>query len=185
MSAMQELRQEHEAVKLTLRVLDRMCQKVERSGKPGDPQHVEHLLEFFTVFVDKCHHGKEEELLFPALEEIGVGREKGPIGFMLQEHERGRECVRKMKDAFTRSKTGAAHAAADFTRSARDYISLLNQHIEKENGILFPLAEKQLPEAKLAELLKGFETIELEKIGAGKHEEFHKMLDQLENFYLK
>ena len=48
-----------------------------------------------------------------------------------------------------------------------------------------PMAEKQLSEAKLAELLKGFERIEEQKIGVGKHEEFHKMIDQLESAYLK
>ncbi len=184
MNALQELRQEHEAVKLTLRVLDRICQKIEGSGTLGDPQHVEQLLEFFTVFVDKCHHGKEEELLFPALEQVGVGRDRGPIGVMLEEHQRGRECVRKMKAAFSQFKAGAADGAGDFTTSARDYIALLHQHIDKEDGVLYPLAEKQLSAATLAELLKGFETIELEKIGAGKHEEFHKMIDHLEKVYL-
>jgi hypothetical protein len=34
-------------------------------------------------------------------------------------------------------------------------------------------------------MLKGFEMIETEKIGAGKHEEFHKMIDHLEGAYLK
>jgi hemerythrin-like domain-containing protein len=185
MNAIQELRMEHDAVKLTLKVLDRICQEIELSGKLGDAQHVDHLLEFFTVFVDKCHHGKEEELLFPALEKIGVNRDKGPIGVMLREHQLGRECVQKMKAAFSQFKTGVAPAAVDFTRSARDYISLLNQHIDKENNVLFPIAEKQLTEAKLAELLKGFERIEEQKIGVGKHEEFHKMIDQLESAYLK
>jgi hemerythrin-like domain-containing protein len=185
MNAIQELRMEHDAVKLTLKVLDKICQEIELSGKLSDAQHVDHLLEFFTVFVDKCHHGKEEELLFPALEQIGVGRDKGPIGVMLREHQLGRECVQKMKTAFSQFKTGVAPAAVDFNRSARDYISLLNQHIDKENDVLFPMAEKQLSEAKLAELLKGFETIEVQKIGVGKHEEFHKMIDHLEGAYLK
>lgn len=184
MNAIQELRMEHDAVRLTLKVLDRICQEIELSGKLGDAQHVDHLLEFFTVFVDKCHHGKEEELLFPALEKVGVNRDNGPIGVMLREHQLGRESVQKMKAAFSQFKTGSVSAAVDFTRNARDYISLLDQHIEKENNVLFPLAEKQLSEAKLAELLKGFEKIEADKIGVGKHEEFHKMIDQLESAYL-
>jgi hemerythrin-like domain-containing protein len=56
--------------------------------------------------------------------------------------------------------------------------------VEQEDNILFPLAERLLPEAKKAELSRGFETIEIEKIGAGRHEEFHKMLDQLEHVVL-
>jgi hemerythrin-like domain-containing protein len=185
MKAIQDLRMEHDAVRLTLKVLERIAQKIERQGMLDDPQHMDQLLEFFTVFVDKCHHGKEEELLFPAMERAGVARDRGPIGVMLHEHELGRECVQKMKAALPRIKTGESQAAKDFVRSARDYIALLNQHIDKENNVLFPLAERQLSEATLAELSKGFDRIEEQKIGVGKHEEFHKMIDQLESAYLK
>ena len=185
MKAIQDLRMEHDAVRLTLKVLERMAQKVERDGSLDKPQHMDHLLEFFTIFVDKCHHGKEEELLFPAMEQVGVARGKGPIGVMLREHELGRECVQKMKAAFSLIKEDELQGAKDFVRNARDYISLLNQHIDKENMVLFPMAERQLSEATLAELSKGFERIEEQKIGVGRHEEFHKMIDQLESAYLK
>jgi hemerythrin-like domain-containing protein len=185
MKLIQDLRMEHDAVRLTLRVLECITQKIEQKGTPDDPRHVDQLLEFFTVFVDRCHHGKEEELLFPALELAGVARDKGPIGVMLREHELGRECVQKMKAAASRIKAGELPAAKDFARSARDYIALLNQHIDKENNVLFPMAERQLSEAALAELSKGFDRIEEQKIGVGKHEEFHQMIDQLEAAYLK
>lgn len=119
------------------------------------------------------------------MERVGVARDKGPIGVMLREHELGRECVQKMKAAFSLIKAGELQGAKDFVRNARDYISLLNQHIDKENMVLFPMAERQLSEATLAELSKGFERIEEQKIGVGRHEEFHKMIDQLESAYLK
>jgi hemerythrin-like domain-containing protein len=162
-----------------------MAQKIERDGALDHPQHVDQLLEFFTVFVDKCHHGKEEELLFPAMVQAGVPSDGGPIGVMLREHELGRECVRKMKAAFPMIKADEPQSVQDFVRSARGYISLLNQHIEKENNVLFPMAERQVSKATLEEVAKGFDRIEEQKIGVGKHEEFHKMIDQLELTYLK
>jgi hypothetical protein len=51
---------------------------------------------------------------------------------------------------------------------ARQYIILLNQHIDKENNVLFPLAEKNLSELEQIKLWEGFEQIETEKIGVGK-----------------
>ena len=51
----------------------------------GAPEHLDQLFEFFGVFVDRCHHGKEEALLFPALEAVGIGNNGGPIGVMLRE----------------------------------------------------------------------------------------------------
>ena len=185
MKPMDELRTEHEAVRLTLGILEKICLKMEQPQETVDLAHVDQLLEFFVVFVDKCHHGKEEELLFPALEEIGVRREGGPIGVMLMEHQQGREFVRKMKEAFSEYRSGNPAAAVPFIREARGYIALLDQHILKENNVLFPLAEKQLSAAKQSELADGFETIEVRKIGAGKHEEFHRMLEHLESVYLQ
>ena len=51
------------------------------------------------MFADKCHHGKEEDVLFPELEKAGIARQGGPIGVMLHEHVSGREFIRRMSEA--------------------------------------------------------------------------------------
>lgn len=185
MKPIQDLKQEHEAVKVTLRILDSIVNVAETSGQLANPDHVAQLMDFFKVFVDTCHHTKEEQLLFPALEEVGVSRESGPIGVMLKEHQQGRESVAKMKVALARYLDDDREAVRELIKNARAYISLLNQHIEKENNVLFPIAEKNLSDEKQAELWEGFETIETQVIGAGKHEAFHKMIDSLEKIYLQ
>jgi hemerythrin-like domain-containing protein len=101
MNPIKDLKAEHQAVKMTLKILNNIIQKLEGTGRVVNPHHIEQLLEFFTVFVDKCHHGKEEELLFPALEQIGVSRDNGPVGVLLQEHRLGRTYVNGMKDAWS------------------------------------------------------------------------------------
>jgi hemerythrin-like domain-containing protein len=185
MQPIKDLKMEHEAVRLTLRILDKICRRIEKSEEISDLRHIDQLLEFFKVFVDKCHHGKEEELLFPALENVGVSREGGPIGVLLHEHQQGREFVRSMNATLSHYTQGDRKAAAEFVKTARSYINLLDQHIDKENGVLFPLAEKHLSAQEQAKLWEGFEMIEAQKIGAGKHEEFHIMIDQLEKEILK
>jgi hemerythrin-like domain-containing protein len=184
MGPIDELKMEHQAVKMTLRVLEALCRRMEQPGESIDVQDLDQLLEFFSVFVDRCHHGKEEELLFPALEAMGVAREGGPIGVMLQEHERGREYVRRMNARLAEYRAGGVSGGSGFVQEALGYSALLEQHIDKEDNVLFPLAEKKLSAAQQAELSSGFEKIEVEKIGAGRHEEFHKMLDRLERLYL-
>ena len=185
MQPIKDLKMEHDAVQLTLRILDKICQKIEQSGEIIDLQHIDQLLEVFKVFVDKCHHGKEEELLFPALENVGVSREGGPIEVLLHEHQQGREYVQNMNAALVQYKKGDRTADDEFVRNAKGYINLLNQHIDKENSVLFPLAETHLSEQEQAKLWEGFELIETQKIGAGKHDEFHEMLENLERVYLK
>ena len=185
MQPIKDLKMEHDAVRLTLSILDEICQRIEKSEDIIDFRHLEQLVEFFMVFVDKCHHGKEEELLFPALENVGVSREGGPIGVLLHEHQQGREFARKMNAALAQYTQGDRQVVNEFVKTAREYINLLDQHIDKENNVLFPLAEKHLSEQEQEKLWEGFEKIETQKIGAGKHEEFHKMLENLERIYLK
>jgi hemerythrin-like domain-containing protein len=185
MNAIKELITEHKAVRMTLRILERITEEIDKTEKISKPEHLKQLFEFFSVFVDTCHHGKEEELLFPALEAAGISRKSGPIGVMLNEHQQGRDLVAKMNRDLSQYLNGDADAAQKLKVSADAYIALLNLHIDKENNVLFPMAEQHLSENKLAELKNGFDKIETDKIGTGKHEEFHRMMDILEGIYLK
>lgn len=184
MNAIDELLSEHEAVKLTLRILKRIAERTDATGRIDNPGHLDQLFDFFTAFVDRCHHGKEEELLFPALERIGVSRDGGPVGVMLKEHQQGRDLVAGMKAAVSGFLAGDGDAARTFSRHADAYITLLTAHIEKENHVLFPLATRHLTEAMLEELKAGFDRIETEKVGDGRHAAFHAMLNRLEATYL-
>lgn len=181
MKATQELRDEHEGVKIMLDILGQVCQRLEAAGNL-DKGHFEGILEFLKVFVDRCHHGKEEDLLFPALVDAGVPKE-GPIEVMLTEHEMGRKYVRAMGEAFSAFAQGSKSSSQDIVQCGRDYIALLNAHIEKENNVLFVMADKLLSEEKQDQLFEGFEKIEEERIGAGKHEEFHHLLEKLSGIY--
>ena len=138
MKPIEDLRMEHEAVKITLRVLDSICKQAEKTGEMASPEHLEQLIEFFTTFVDRCHHGKEEELLFPALEEVGVSREGGPIGVMLKEHQQGRDHVAKMKAALIRYREGDRGAAGDIVHHARAYICSCPASCGGAVGSFFP-----------------------------------------------
>ena len=134
MQAIKDLKMEHNAVHLTLRILDKICQRIEKAEEIIDLQHIDQLLEFFKVFVDKCHHGKEEELLFPALENAGVSNKGGLIEVLLHEHQQGREYVQAMNVALAQFKKGDRKVVNEFVKTAREYINLLDQHIDKENN---------------------------------------------------
>lgn len=167
-----------------LRILKKVCDRLE-SGDEVNPEHLDQILNFIKVFADQCHHGKEEDLLFPAMEEAGIPREGGPIGVMLTEHDMGRGYVKSMNEAVSKYKAGNHKVSSTIVENAESYIELLTPHIEKEDNILYAMADMHLSEKKQEELLEGFEKVESEKIGIGKHEEFHKLLHHLKEVYLK
>ncbi|MFQ5829455.1 MAG: hemerythrin domain-containing protein [Candidatus Methylomirabilia bacterium] len=163
------LREEHEVILRALELLERLGRDLE-TGRAVDRNAREWLVDFFRTFADRCHHGKEEALLFPALERHGVPKEGGPVGVMLLEHEEGRALVRAIGEG-----DDAGVAAA-----IRKYVTLLRAHIEKENGVLFPMAEQVLPDEEQRLLVHAFEEAERTAVGPGVHERFLAGLARLE-----
>ncbi len=132
------------------------------------------LVFFLKTFADKCHHGKEEGFLFPELINSGIQNQGGPIGVMLHEHVLGREYIALMSAALDESDYG------EFSSNADKYISLLRQHISKENNVLFPMADRLFDEARQNYLFEKFEELEETVIGHGVHEQLHGMIHQWE-----
>lgn len=182
MKAIRELKDEHGGVKVMLAILGKVCDRLE-AGQRVDPKHLEEILEFLKVFVDKCHHAKEEDHLFPAMEKAGVLKERGPLGMMLLEHQAGRDFVRGMTEAAGALAKGDPGAGKRFTANARSYTDLLLQHIDKEDNVLYPMAERLLPAEADGALAAAFEKVEEERVGHGRHEEFHRMMDRLKTIY--
>jgi hemerythrin-like domain-containing protein len=184
--ATQELSTEHGAVLVGLKILDEVAAAITKKSEQA-PEHLEQLLDFFKGFVDRCHHGKEEDVLFPELERRGVKREGGPIGVLLAEHEVGREHVRVITDGLEQLRRGdeaaVAAAAATISEHARALHEMLRGHIRKESDDLFPLADRLVPDDVAATLAEKFEVIERERVGEGKHEAYHAMLHELKDRY--
>jgi hemerythrin-like domain-containing protein len=179
----QELSHEHQTILLMIRILEKMSDRLE-AGEKVDPLHLEQAVDFIKIFADKCHHGKEEDLLFPAMEEAGIPRDGGPLGVMLREHTEGRNYVKAMTGALTGIKEGDHRAAELFAENARNYGALLSEHIFKEDHILYPMADSRLSAAKQDELETCFAGVERDVVGQGKHEEYHRLLEELESVYL-
>jgi hemerythrin-like domain-containing protein len=177
-TATEILRHEHEAILKMITATEEVARRLDR-GETVRPEILRNLLEFFRLFADRCHHGKEEDLLFPLLEAKGLPREGGPIGVMLHEHDEGRAFIRQMAEAADAYPSAPQSAGPRWAEPARQYATLLRAHIDKENHVLFRLAEQILSGAEQARLAEDFARVEVEKMGAGTHERLHAMMDEL------
>ena len=106
---------------------------------------VKEFLEFTESFAEPHHH-KEEEVLFPALEKKGIPKEGGPIGVMLSEHEAKRGLVKELRKAIEEKQEDK------IKENALAIVSLLRDHIFKEDNILYPCAKDALSAEEMAEL---------------------------------
>jgi hemerythrin-like domain-containing protein len=172
------LKQEHNAILRMLDAAEALAGRIGR-GAPPEPELLAGVSEFFELFLDRCHHGKEEDLFFPLLERKGVAVRGGPIGVMLREHQQGRQLTAVMVEAARAYQHGDTKAAQRWAQAATEHAALLRDHIFKENAVLFPMADGLLAPAEQDALVARFDELETERMGAGTHERLHARMAEI------
>jgi len=173
-TATEILKSEHDVILVVLDCLEKIAGDASAGGGL-DVLSAQEVIEVLGTFADRCHHGKEEGALFPMLVAKGLPRDVGPVAVMLGEHEQGRAEIAGMRAALA---DGPA-ATERFVAHARGYVELLRDHIAKENGVLFPMADGMLDAGEQAELLAAFEHVETDDLGSGVHERLLALVDRL------
>lgn len=138
---------DHRRIEAKLDELDRVTKG---PWQPFPVAFFDEVLAFVSGFADGEHHQREETLLFPALVQAGVPVEHGPIAVMLHEHDLGRQYMQLIRENLEEARTGNAAAASAVFSAATAYSELLRSHIWKEDNVLFPLANRLLPDAVAA-----------------------------------
>ena len=179
MRAIEILMEEHRVIERVMSALETAANRLAQ-GEPEPPLFFVKAAEFVKGFADGCHHRKEEGILFPAMQAAGVPREGGPVGIMVAEHEEGRRLTRAMQAAAEKLEAGDIASRGEVVQYARAYVTLLRQHIAKEDKVLFPMAEKVIPGGKKPELAEAFDRVEHEEIGAEVYRRYYAMADRLE-----
>lgn len=136
----QSLVSEHEIIERVLYAIEHETAKID-DGAAVERYFFTEAIAFVREFADGVHHHKEEVVLFPRMVAAGLPKEGGPIAVMLEEHEIGRAHIRAMTEALDPAIGGDANARRTLINEARGYVNLLRAHIQKENNILFPMAE--------------------------------------------
>jgi hemerythrin-like domain-containing protein len=169
MSPTQSLVDDHRVILRALDVLARAADRLRAGGALPDGWWDE-VVEWLRAFADRSHHAKEEKSLFPALVKHGVPQDGGPVGVMLEEHKQGRALIAAM----------ATGDPAERGARAKQYVVLLRQHIDKENGILFPMADAVLDDEAMGAVGREFEAVEAEQGKTGSRESAAAAVARLE-----
>jgi len=173
------LMSEHRVIERVIQVLETAAQRLQ-AGQPVRPGFFLEAADFIKGFADGCHHKKEEGVLFQAMETFGLSPTSGPIATMLFEHEQGRVYTSGMRQAALRLEAGETGAVEEVVRNVLGYAGLLRQHIQKEDTVLFPLAQRILPADAQTAVAEGFDHVEHEETGAGVHEKYLALAESLE-----
>jgi hemerythrin-like domain-containing protein len=173
-SAVSILSGEHRVILQVITCLERMAAQTTREGRiPAG--YARSAIEVIRTFADRCHHGKEEDILFPALEAQVPGF--GPTAVMREEHVIGRQHVAAMDTAID------AADVEGFVAAATGYTELLRAHIAKEDDILFRMAQAMMSPAQDAAILEAYRAVEHDDMGDGTHERLLGIADSIADVY--
>jgi hemerythrin-like domain-containing protein len=86
MRATEILMNEHRVIEQMLSVVDAMADLALRT-RTVNPQSAAQSIDFIRTFADRCHHAKEEDVLFVRMETAGFPNDNGPIAVMRHDHD--------------------------------------------------------------------------------------------------
>lgn len=157
------LSQAHEAGKQKLGLLSQAASELGEGSNPAALGDLKEVLQFFEGEL-RVHFRHEEEVLFPALQTV-IGR-AGPIQVMLDEHQSLWQAVDALEEKAAQLEEASIEVRSRIAHGARlvanHIVGFLGSHIEKEDSMLFPMAERALrPEAlaMMAEQMKAVEPV--------------------------
>lgn len=170
---------EHKLILRMLTVLENRAELTSK-GKHADYRFYLDAVDFIRNFADRFHHAKEEDILFEALVKNGMPRENSPVAAMLMEHVQGRVFVSGMEEAAHEALAGKLDKERDISENANGYLNLLREHIDKEDNILYPLAERLIPVDMREGIVAGYRAAE-EQCPAGFKENYRKIVEKYES----
>lgn len=152
-TALTILLDEHKNILKVIDILLKECDNME-SGKDVNKDFFKKTIEFVRNYADKFHHAKEEDILFVELCKDEVKMHCNPTEQMLHEHDLGRDFIKELEKAVEGNHKNKV------IENARGYAHLLQEHISKEDNILYPMADESLNKETKEKMLKKFEKIE-------------------------
>ena len=158
------LRDEHASVLKKLSDLERIVTSPDKNA--ATLSELKALAAFFqTDFW--VHFDKEEQALFPEMGKF-VPIDRGPVGAMLREHEELRNSNERLQSAvadYLSDMDNAGHQA-QLKELGTHFIWMLRDHINKEDNMLFIMAEQWLDASQKIRVGKLFQEMETSSAAA-------------------
>lgn len=168
---------EHRLIERMIKVI--IKKEMHKPGKTGqlDLAFIDTVIDFFRMYADRCHHGKEEDILFRELRKKELNAEQKKImDELLHDHLLGRKLVGELLEAKRNYSEGIIETLGDIQRLIQALIDFYPEHIKKEDKhFFFPIMDYFSKEEKDALLREGYE-LDMKLI----HEKYQSLVEHLE-----
>lgn len=177
MLPIEALMSEHRLIERIISHMRKELAKMEES-KEVNSKFVNIAVDFIRVYADRCHHGKEEGVLFRELSNKPMVPEYAKMmRELINEHVFARKTTGKLAQANLAYIKGDRSAYIETCDLMKALIQFYPMHIEKEDKKFFGPSMEYLTSQERERMLKEFEEFDRKII----HEHYAKVLDDLEN----
>ncbi|MBN2516420.1 MAG: hemerythrin domain-containing protein [Deltaproteobacteria bacterium] len=140
------------------------------------------IVDFFRIYADRTHHGKEEDILFRELKKKKMDSQHETImNELIEEHTYGRKTVGRLIDAKEYYERGDSSALGEIVERLKELSEFYPRHIEKEDKRFFYPCLEYFSQNEQDEMLKEFWTFDRNMI----HEKYRKVVEEYGGKVLK
>lgn len=168
---------EHRLIERMVKLLKTQRSYIDQNHK-ADPAFLYNAIDFFRTYADRCHHGKEEDILFKALAEKGMSQEHSlMLDTLLKEHVIARKIISRLAGAVNNYRDGEPVMALEDIKGCLDeLIQLYPSHIEKEDKHFFLPCMDYFSKQERDAMLERFWKFDQELI----HEKYKNLVEEFE-----
>lgn len=142
-----------------------------------EPEVIDTAVDFISMYADRTHHGKEEDILFRDLKEKELSTEdRRLMDELIEEHALGRRTTKLLAEANTRYRNGDREALGGIADNLKTLVEFYPRHIEKEDKVFFPASRNYLTVHEEQAMLEEFRDLDRKMI----HEKYESVVEGLE-----
>ncbi len=128
---------EHRLIERMIRVMKKEIDLIGKTGK-ARPEFIDEAVDFIRIYADRCHHGKEEDILFKQLSEKRLSDHyRHVVEELVEEHARARTMTGNLVSSKERYLAGDAKALDEIKGTMAQLVDFYPLHIEKEDRHFF------------------------------------------------
>ena len=170
---------EHRLLEKMLDITSKELALISKTGKVN-PIFIDTLVDFIRTYADRTHHGKEEDILFKALEHKDMhSDDQRMMQDLVTDHILSRKVVGELVAANKNYVAGDVNSMGVIVDKLSFLLNLYPNHISKEDKLFFPNTEKYFSDEELDKMLDDFREFDSRMI----HEKYRRLYESLKADY--
>ena len=182
MTPTENLINEHKKINELLDIMSKIALKI-KSKDVFYPNDVEEVVKYLINIIENSHHGKEDDVFYPELISSGIPKETAPLSIINYEHIISVNYLKDISSCVVNCKIGNDFSGELLADSLTNYVIAIKNHIQREEEIVFPIANEVFSIEKQNEILQRFEVIEQKYISNSFNDQFEKLLNKFKKKY--